>query len=287
MKATRTLLSLSLLTTLLWSCDNEEGRNERRAIHREDVPALMGIVRQDLDRGVRGVTIAADRVARAFVVEDRARVADELRPVMRNFRRPERRNPIHELMNTPVTFIAAVGMDGRVIARDIDPDPMAGFDIAEVAPVVQRALEGSTGYELSELPSLAEGDMASVTILFAAPSRHQGRVVGAMVAGLPLWRIGQQMTRQLQLDNAPAVRRGELIWVLLLKGDQPHHHRAFPPGLLNMVPDAERRARGLGPSPHGFTAQIRQYSRWYGYGVIPVPAIADDVQIVVFRSEPN
>lgn len=276
------LLAVSLL--VLVACDQERGLNERREIAAADVPAVNHIVRQDIDRGLRGVEIAAERVARGFLVEDRSRLARELRTVMRRFQEPPR--PIPELMVSPITFLAAVGMDGRVIARDAEPDTMVGFDLAETCPVVQRALDGALGYELSELPSLEEGGLPSVTIIFAAPSRHEGRVVGAMVTGLPLWRLAQQMTRQLQLDNASQISGGELIWVLILRGDEPHYHAGFPPDLREMVPDAARRARGLSGSPHGFTGERTQYGRWYGYGVLPMPAIADDVQVIIFRSDP-
>jgi len=280
----RTPILLAALLALSAGCDDEQGRNERRDIHRADMPRVKAIVRQDLDQGIRGVTIAADRVARGFLVEDRAQLAPEMRAVLARFQRPPR--PIEELMVSPITFVAAVGMDGRIIARDAEPDHMAGFDIAEACPVVQRALDGSTGYELSELPSLEEDGLPSVTIIFAAPSRHEGRVVGAVVAGLPLWRMAQQMGRQLQLDNAEQVHRGELVWALILRGDEPHFHAGFPPDLRGMVPDAARRREGLEGSPGGFTGQIQLYGRWYGYGVLPVPSVGDDVTVILFRSDP-
>ena len=221
---------------------------------------------------------------RGFLVEDRERLAGEMRTVMRRLQNPPR--PIQELMVTPISFLAAVDRDGIVIARDAEDDRMAGFDLADACPVVQRALAGSAGYELSEIPSLVEGGPPSVTVVFAAPARHDGRVVGAMAAGLPLWRLSQQLTRQLQLVNAQQIARGELIWAMVLRGDERHHHVGFPPDLLELVPDAARRAEGLGRSPHGFTGEAQQYGRWYGYGVLPLPAVGDDITVILFRSDP-
>lgn len=278
------LLALLLPLALLAGCEDERGLNERREIHSADMARVATIAREDIARGRRGTEIAAERVARGFLVEDRARLAPEMRTVMRRFQEPPR--PIEELMVSPITFLAAVGMDGKVIARDTDPDLMAGFDIAQACPVIQRALDGTAGYELSELPSLEEGGLPSVTIIFASPSRHQGRVVGAMVAGLPLWRLAQQMTRQLQLDNAREVAAGELVWALIVHADEQHYHAGFPPDLREMVPDAARRSQGLSGSPGGFTGERQQYGRWYGYGVLPLPSVGDDVQVILFRSEP-
>jgi hypothetical protein len=278
-------LGALLLLASLTGCDDEKGRNERRAIVREDAPKVLELVRRDLDYGRRGVREAAERMARGFLVEDPDQREREMRLVMRRFQEPPR--AIDELMVTPISFVAAVGTDGKVIARDTEPDPMKGFDMAEHVPVVRRALEGEAGYELSELPSLQEGDRPSVTVIFAAPARHEGRVVGAMVAGLPLWRIAQQMSRQLQLENAEAVRDGELVWVLLYQNDELHYHTGFPPDLRELVPSPADREAGLAESPGGYTGEVQQYGRWYGYGVLPLPTVGEDVGAVLFRSDPT
>lgn len=282
---TRILLLLALV--IVAGCDEEKGRNEQRKVHREDMPQVLRIVRQDLDRASSGIRDAADMLSRGFLVEDADQRERELRSVLRRLRNPQRpQTAIPGLMTTPVSFVAAVGMDGEVIARDAENDQMRGFDIAEAAPVVQRALEGEAGHELSSLPSLEEGDRPSVTVIFAAPARHEGRVVGAVVAGLPLWRMAQQMTRQLQLENAEDIQRGELIWVLLYQGEELHYHGGFPPDLRELVPsDADRRT-GLERSPGGYTGEVNQYGRWYGYGVLPLPSVGEDVGAVVFRSDP-
>ncbi|MGE0787891.1 MAG: hypothetical protein AB7S26_19610 [Sandaracinaceae bacterium] len=285
-RTTVTLMWLSLLGVA--GCDNEQGLNERRHIHQDDVPAVNRLIRDDLDRGMSGTQIAAERFARGFLVEDHERREHEIRGVLRTLRNPQRpQRAIPDLMVTPVTFIAAVGRDGHVIARDIEPDTMRGYDLAEAVPVVRRALnEGVSGFALSRIPSLDPDEPPSVTVVFAAPSRHDGEVVGAIAAGLPLWRITQQMSRQLQLNNAERVQRGELVWALILDGDEQHYHGGFPPDLRELIPNAELRREGLATSPGGFTGEVQQYGRWYGYGVLPVPAIGPDVTVILFRSDP-
>ncbi len=280
-------LSVSLLVLGAVGCNQEKGQNERRLIVREDQPVALNIVRQDLSRGVIGVRSAAQLMAGGFLVEDAAAQERQMRQLLRTFRQPQSRRAIAELMVTPVSFVAAVGMDGKVIARDTEPDPMRGFDIGRIAPVVRRALqEGEAGYDLAELPSLMEDDPPSVTILFAAPARRDGRVVGAVVAGLPLWRLGQQLSRQLQLENAPELQRGTLVWALLYRGDDLHYHAGFPPDLRELTPSPESRREGLGRSPGGYTGEVYQYGRWYGYGVLPLPRLGENIGIVLFRSDP-
>ena len=52
------------------------------------------------------------------------------------------------------------------------------------------------------------------------------------------------------------------------------------------MPDATRRREGLSASPGGFTGELQQFGRWYGFGVLPIPTVGDDVSIVFFRSDP-
>ena len=284
MRATPVSLLIALVTVFS-GCEDERGLNERRAIRGDDMPMIRELVRQDLERVDAGVREAADRMARGFLVEDPAQRERELRLVLRRLQQPPR--AITGLMLTPITFVAAVGLDGKVIARDAQDDQMRGFDIARAAPVVRRALNGEGGRELSRLPSLEEGGLPSVTIVFAAPARHEGRVVGAIVAGLPLWRIGQQATRQLQLENADARAQGHLMWVMLYdeEGEQ-HYHAGFPPDLRALAPSAADRAAALRESPGGYTGELQQFGRWYGYGVLPTPSIAEGTGVILFRSDP-
>jgi hypothetical protein len=269
----------------LLGCNEEKGSNERRALVERDQAVALDVFRQDLRRGVVGVRRAADLMARRFPDPDEARRERELRATLQRIQRPPR--AIEELMISPLSFVAAIGTDGKVIARDTDPDPMRGYDLAAVAPVVRRALQqGEAGYELTELPSQVEGESTSVTILFAAPARRNGEIVGAVAAGLPLWRLGQQLSRQLQFQNAQELQQGYHLWALVYRGDQLHHHAGFPPGLVELTPNAAARAEGLRASAGGYTAEVQQYGRWYGYLVLPLPRLGPDVGMILYRSDP-
>jgi hypothetical protein len=109
--------------------------------------------------------------------------------------------------------------------------------------------------------------------------------VGAVLAGTPLWRTAQRLGRQLQADQANEISNGLILWVYLYRGDQLHHH-GTPADLDTIVPDAAARTAGLARSPGGFTGEVAQFGRWYAYGVVPLPRIADDVGAVIFRSDP-
>ena len=80
--------------------------------------------------------------------------------------------------------------------------------------------------------------------------------------------------------------RGGVVWRGALRGHEPAGHGGFPPGLRGVVADAARRARGLEGRPGGFKGQMQLYGRWYGYGVLPVPSVGDNVTVILFRSDP-
>lgn len=275
---------VSLVPLLLLVACDEGAQPCQRAIIQEHAPRVREIVREDVARGVSGVEQAATKLARGFVLEDHERRATEMRTALHLLRQPPRGIP--ELMISPISFLAAVDADGIVIARDAEPDPMAGFDAREAFGVVRRALEqGESGYALESFPNILPDQPASQTVLYVAPARRDGRIVGAVLAGTPLWRTAQRATRQIQAEHAEELRNGAILWVYLYREDQLHHH-GTPADLDTVVPDAAARAAGLERSPGGFTGELAQFGRWYGYGVFPLPRIAPDVGAVVFCADP-
>lgn len=280
-----TLVAASALAISAAASACESGAQPaQHAILHAHAPRVREIVHEDLERGVTGIRAAASKLARGFLVEDRDRRQREIRTALHLLRQPPRGIP--ELMISPISFIAAVDADGTVIARDAEPDPMAGFDARGAFPIVRRALEeGYSGYELVEFPNLLPDQPPSYTVLYVAPSRREGRIVGAVIAGTPLWRTAQRLGRQLQADHADEVSNGAIYWVYVYRGADLHHH-GTPSDLDTVVPDAAARSAGLARSPGGFTGEFAQFGRWYGYGVVPLPSIADDVGAVIVYSDP-
>jgi hypothetical protein len=121
----------------------------------------------------------------------------------------------------------------------------------------------------------------------AAPAHYKGEVVGALVLGIPLWRLQQRLSKQLQMEEAgKSKKQGVVIWSYIYRGDELHHH-GTPRDLDQIVPDAKTRKAGLARSPGGFTGEAQQYGYWYGYGVRPLPLLGKDAGVIVFRMDPQ
>lgn len=261
-----------------------DASNARKLIREEHAPRVKEVLREDMERHPAGVADAAQRLAPGYAVEDPAERERQMRVALRHIQEPPRGVP--EFITSPMSFLAVVDEEGEVIARDVadEDDRMQGEDFGERYEVVRRALEeGRPGYALGEFPSEEEGAKSSWSMLFVHPVKREGEVVGAVVAGIPLWRMAQRLGRQLQAEHAG--EEGTILWVYIYKGDELHHF-GTPPDLDTVVPDARTRQRGFEASPGGFTGEVQQFGRWYGWGVVPARCIADDVGIIIFRSDP-
>jgi hypothetical protein len=130
----------------------------------------------------------------------------------------------------------------------------------------------------------------------AAPSHYGDEVVGALVLGIPLWRMQQRLSKQLQMEDAGKVgqagedgkkqQQGAVIWVYLYRGDELHSH-GTPRDLDQVVPNGAARHAGYAKSPGGFTGEVQQFNYWYGYGVRPLRILGDDIGMIVFRMDPQ
>jgi len=273
---------LAFATFLAGMAACESAEHAQHVIHDDHVPRIQAIVREDLERAQTGLAAASTRLGRGFVVEDPAQRSREMRRALTLLTEPPRGIP--ELMISPMSFIAVVGADGIVICRDRDPDPMAGQKPAGWFPHVRRRIpEAVPRAGVVGWPGWFPTEPPAVLMLHAVPTFYQGRVAGAIIAGTPLWRTAQRITRQLQAETAS--EGGTVIWVYLYRGDALHH-RGTPADLDTIVPDAAARAAGLARSPGGFTGQEAQFGRWYAYGVVPLPELGDDVGFIVWRSDP-
>jgi len=277
------MLCAALSVPLAVGCDDGLGGvpQQTKIIH-EHGPHVAKVVTDDIVRHRRGLQRAADRISAGFVRAKPERIEREMRVVMKMIRGTKKGVP--ELVISPMSFMAVVGLDGKVIARNAEPDKMRGMDLAAMFPQVKSALAGTLAMGLGEFASLEEGGEPSVTYVMAAPAHYRDKVVGALVIGIPLWRWSQRLSRQLQGEAAggPAT----VLWVYVYRGDKLYHH-GTPRDLDLVVPDAAARATGLGASPGGYTGKLQQFGYWYGYGVRPIRVLGDDVGVVIFRMDPD
>lgn len=276
----RTFATWLLSGLLLCGACGKSGAPDARAkILHEHAPRVEKFVLEVMQRHEMGLTHAADRISAGFVKADPAQQENEMRQVLKMIRNTKRGVP--ELVISPMSFLAVVGKDGKCIARDVEPDRMKGMDLAKLFPVVADALQGKTGMSMGEFES-EDPNNPSVTILMAAPAHYKGEVVGALVMGIPLWRLQQLITKQLQMELSG--KESVVIWAYVYRGAEVHHH-GTPPDLDKIVPDEAARKAGYAKSPGGFTGEIQQYGYWYGYGVRPLRIFGPDIGLILVRMQ--
>jgi hypothetical protein len=278
-------LTLGVLLALSFAvaCGGETAAQMRKKVRFQHAPRVARIVEEDMKRHTLGLRLAADRIAPGFVKVQGEQRERDMRVAFKRIRSAKK--GVSELVISPMSFMAAVGTDGVVIARDSDPDPMKGMKLAKQFPVVKAALAGHEGTQIGQFETLEKNGKPSVTIVMAAPARYHGQVVGALVLGIPLWRLQQRLSKQLQMEEA-ASKQEVVIWVYLYRGAELFHH-GTPRDLDSIVPSPEQRLAGLRASPGGFTGEVSQFGYDYGYGVRPLPMLADDIGAVIFRMEPG
>ena len=275
-------LTTVLALILVAGCnEGEAARIAQDHIVREHIPRMVAVIDEDMARHKKGLTYAADRVAAGFVKAAPERIEQEMRQVLRLIRSPKK--GVSELVISPMSFMAAVDKNGVVIARDADPDKMKGMNLAEMFPQVRKALADELSWGIGEFENEIKGGDPSVTMIMAAPAHYKGEVVGAIALGIPMWRLAQRLSKQLQAESS---RKGIVLWVYVYRDSTLFHH-GTPPDLDLLVPDQKARRAGLSKSPKGFTGAVSQYGFEYGFAVHPIPLLGKDAGIIIFRMDPN
>lgn len=277
------LLALLCALCLSFACGPEGAPNARKVIRETHAGEVKAIILEDIKRHLVGVERAGERIGRGFSVEEPGERESQMRTALRLLTKPPRGIP--ELVASARTFTAAISPDGVVLATDAkkENDRMTGVNLGKQFQVVRDALAGKVGYGIEQFPAIEEGAQGSVSLLFAAPSIVDGKVVGAVLTGIPLWRLSQRLSKQLQLDHVS--EQGAILWVYVYRGDELHHF-GTPPDLDTVVPGGAARKAGLASSPGGFTGELMQFGRWYAYGVLPVRVLGENTGVVIFRSDP-
>ncbi len=251
-------------------------RTEQR-LRAVDLARVEGLIEQDLENHQAGVVRAAERLTPGFAVPDAAKRESQMRAALRILQQPKK--GIAEFVASPMSFLAALDADGVVIARDRSPDRMKGQDYKGRFEVVRQALEGSAATGLGEFFAEDPSSPSSWSILFAAPALRGGEVVGVVLAGIPLSRLAQRLSRQLRVEQ----EAGDPVWVYLYKGDRIFHWDT-PPEVDELVPNAAQRAEALAASQSGYTDKARLQGELQVYGVFPIRLLGPDLGTVIFRS---
>lgn len=268
---------------VLGACKNGHGAHARQQIRQTHLPEVVHILTEDIERHQVGLRKVAERVVPGFAVTDAATRERQMRSALHHLHIPPR--GVQEIMSSPLTFIAAVEPSGIVLTRDAEPDRLKGRNFAEIFPVVAEALRGREGHAIGELPGLEAGATGTKYWIFAAPVRSAVAVVGAVVIGIPLWRLEQRVSRQLKLDHVS--EQDLILWTYIYQGDDLFYQTAAHPELDAIVPDVQTRRAALERSPHGYTTEGVLYGRTYAFGVVPMPMLGADAGFIFVRSDPQ
>jgi hypothetical protein len=263
---------------LLVGCESRAAVERTEATLRDvDYPRVRVLVEKDLGNHQAGIAKAADKLAPGFAVADPAKRERQVRSALRILQQPKR--GIDEFVASPMSFLAAVGLDGVVIARDREPDRMKGQDFKTRFDVVEKALGGTSATGLGEFFAEDPNAPSSWSILFAAPSLREGKVVGAVLAGIPLSRLAQRLSRQFRVEQAG----GPPVWVYLYKGERLFHWDT-PPEVDALIRDPAARAKALATSPAGYTETARLQGELQVYGVFPIELLGADLGTIIVRT---
>jgi predicted aconitase with swiveling domain len=269
---------LLLSAVSLVACENTAAIERTETQLREtDLPRIQALVEQDLENHQAGVVKAAAKIAPGFGVSDPEKRESQVRAALKILQQPKK--GIDEFVSSPMSFLAAVGVDGIVVARDRDEDRMTGQDFKTRFEVVRQALGGTAATGLGEFFAKDPDAPSSWSILFAAPSMKDGRVVGAVLAGIPLSRLAQRLSRQFRVEAG----EGEPVWVYLYKGKRLFHWDT-PPQVDALIRDPVARAEGLAKSPAGYVDKARLQGELQLYGVFPIELLAPDIGTIIVRT---
>lgn len=269
---------LLLCALALAGCENTAAIERTEAqLRGVDLPRVQELVQQDLQNHQAGVVKAAAKIAPGFAVAEPEKREEQIRAALRILQQPKK--GIDEFVASPMSFLAAVGPDGIVIARDREEDRMTGQDFRARFGVVRQALRGTAATGLGEFFAQDPEAPSSWSILFAAPSMKDGKVVGAVLAGIPLSRLAQRLSRQFRVEAA----EGDPVWVYLYKGNRLFHWDT-PPEVDALIRDPAARAAALGEAPAGYIEKARLQGELQVYGVFPIELLAPDIGTIIVRT---
>lgn len=269
---------LVLAVALLAGCEDRAAvERTRHQLRDVDLSRVQVLIQQDLDNHQAGVVKAAQKLTPGFALTDPVARETQVRSALRILQQPKK--GIDEFVASPMSFLAAIGVDGVVIARDREPDRMKGQEFKARFDVVRQALGGTAAAGLGEFYAKDPNAPSSWSLLFAAPSLHGDQVVGAVLAGIPLSRLAQRLSRQFRVEQ----KEGAAVWVYLYKGKRLLHWDT-PPEVDALVRDPVARAEALAASPAGYTEKVRLQGEVQVYGVFPLELLGPDVGTIVFRT---
>ena len=270
---------LLLAVAALSGCEDSAAVERTQTQLRDvDYPRVRALVEQDLENHQAGIVKAAAKLAPGFAVSDPAVREKQVRAALRIVQQPKK--GIDEFVASPMSFLAAVGTDGVVVARDRESDRMKGQDFKTRFEVVRQALGGTAATGLGEFYAEDPEAPSSWSILFAAPCLRDGQVVGAVLAGHPALAPGAATEPSVPSRTNRRARRPGCTST---KADRLFHWDT-PPEVDALVGDPVARAKALAASPAGYTETERLQGELQVYGAFPLALLGPDLGTIIFRT---
>jgi hypothetical protein len=263
------------------------GCGSKAKVSEAKVGANVARVAQIADDDVRQVRVGLPQGAKRlgeklFAAEGKAPAPTDVRPVLRTTR-----EAVRDLITAKSTFFALAEPSGRVIASDLEGDPLAGASLVEAFPGLGRAPGGyvETVGEFAGLRTVRAGDDGQWVA--AAPVPGEGAARALYVTGWA-WRhfarhLEEQLKTELRYEPGADPSHLPLIYVFVVVGDRAYGAPA--------TPEVSRQAvegLGLGSKLAGsptWQAQTEITGRGYGVGAARATSLCERCSLVVLRSE--
>jgi hypothetical protein len=279
----RHAIVLTGLLGLLPSCkDKAEGSAQKAA---ENAQALVTLATKDVEEIERGLPEGAKRFAPAL-----AKGAEPLEPPAVRTRLNKTHREVPDLNISKSTFFALADDKGTAIRNDLEVDTMAGQNLVQIFPDLQKALGGAYVETIGAFPgSVSPIQGKDRDWIAAAPvKRDDGTVGGLLVTGWAFRRFAFHLQEQLKHDIGEGLRNahdtGKLPVLYVALFDKTGVYAATQTPAVNETALAGEK---LFEKTAGAPAQgvVSITGRDFGYAAARAPKLGADVGIAVLRSE--
>ena len=253
---------VAVARSALSGCGPDGAPNARKVIRETHAAEVKHLVVDDIDDHLVGVKAAGARVAPGFAVVDPKRRESQMRTALAPADQATARHSSADRLGAHVHRSRRAE---RRRARHRRQRGARPHDRGRPREAVRAGAQRSGGQRRATRWTRFLRSKRGPRAAFRCCSRRlrakDGKVVGAVLTGIPLWRLSQRLTKQLQLDHVS--EKGAILWVYVYQGDKLHHF-GTPPDLDTMVPDAAGAKGRPGREPgrlHGRVHAVRTLVR--------------------------
>jgi hypothetical protein len=275
--------SLGVILAVLPGCKDKAKESAAQAS--ENVQALVTLAGKDVEEIERGLPEGAKRLAPLF-----AKNAEPLEPNAVKARLNRTHREVPDLNIAKSTFFALADEKGVALRNDLEVDTMAGQNIVQIFPDLQKALAGSYVETIGAFPGAVSPTQGQDRDWIAAApiKRDDGTVGGVLVTGWAFRRFAFHLQEQMKHDLGEKLRNakdtGKLPVLYVALFDKTGVYAATQTPAINEKALADEKVfdkTAGGPVQSTVTITEREF----GYAAARAPKLGPDVGIAVLRSE--